>query len=134
MTQALIIEDDACSALALVPLLRRAGIEPTTISDTDTALHVVVQTPPDILIADWNVLGSVSSLEVAQRLRESRSDAKVFFVSGYEREEIEELITDFSPCSIYTKPINFDELLLDLKVGPSEATVAHPRSERTASL
>ena len=134
MTRALIIEDDACSALALETLLRRAGMEPTTIADTDAALRAVKQNPPDILIADWNVVGSVSSLTVAQRLRELRSDARVLFVSGFEREEIEELVSEFSPCSIYTKPINFDVMLLDLEAESPEAPGGQAPTERAASL
>jgi len=120
MTDALIIEDDACSALALQSLLDRVGIRVTIVPDTDTALQVVRESLPDILIADWNVLGDVSSLEVAKHLRERRPEAQVFFISGFEREEIEELLSDFSPCTVYTKPLNFDAMLVELERGASE--------------
>lgn len=134
MTDALIIEDDACSALALQSLLDRVGIRAATVPDTDTALQMVRESLPDILIADWNVVGDVSSLEVAKHLRERRPESQVFFISGFERGEIEELLSDFSPCTIYTKPLNFDAILLEIKRGASEAGNSGHRVEPFATL
>ncbi len=111
MVSALILEDDACSALAMSSLLEQQGITATTLSDTEDAVEEVKKSKPDVLLADWNALGRQSSLELAQELRRVRPDSKVLFISGFSRDYIEKQIGDFGPCSVFTKPINFEELV-----------------------
>ena len=115
MVSALILEDDACSALAMVSLLEQQGIVATTIADTGDALEEVKKSKPDLLLADWNALGQQSSLELARELRRVRPDSKVLFISGFSRDYIEKQLGDFAPCSVFTKPINFEELVDEVK-------------------
>ena len=111
MVRALILEDDACSALAMSSLLEQSGVSAVTVADTADAIEEARKSKPDILLADWNALGEQSSLELARELRRLRPDSKVLFISGFSRDYIEKQIGDFAPCSVYTKPINFEELV-----------------------
>ncbi len=111
MIRALILEDDACSALAMSSLLEQQGISATTVADTADAVEEVRKSKPDVLLADWNALGQRSSLELAQELRRVRPDSKVLFISGLSRDYIEKQLGDFAPCTVFTKPINFEELV-----------------------
>ena len=115
MPYALILEDDACSALALSVLLEQVGIQSTAVADTNSAIRSVAEHAPDILIADWNVLGDVSSIEVARQVRKRRPDARIMFVSGFSREEIEDAASSVAPCSIHVKPLNFDAFLAEIE-------------------
>lgn len=111
MIRALILEDDACSALAMSSLLDQQGISSITVADTADAVEEVRKSKPDVLLADWNALGEHSSLELAQELRRVRPDSKVLFISGFSLDYIEKQIGDFAPCTVFTKPINFEELV-----------------------
>lgn len=131
MLRALVLEDDACSALALSTLLGQAGLEVTTVSDTDEALREVARLAPDILLADWGVLGEVSSLEVARQVRKLRPEARLVFISGFSRRDIEREVAGLNPCTVYDKPVNFDELLSELesssggRLSQEPSTAAH---------
>lgn len=115
--KALILEDDACSALALCSLLEQAGVQSFSVADTGAAMEEVRRAAPDLLFADINVLGAGSSLDVARELRSIRPDAKLFFVSGYPKEEVEEQVATLQPCFVHSKPVNFETLLEEIEPG-----------------
>jgi len=123
MIRALILEDDACSALAMSSLLEQQGVSATMVADTADAVEVVRKSKPDVLLADWNALGERSSLDLARELRRVRPDSKVLFISGFSRDYIEKQIGDFAPCTVFTKPINFEELV-------DEISSFHPAADQ----
>lgn len=129
MPYALILEDDACSALALSALLDQAGIQSATVADTNEAILALEERAPDLLIADWNVLGDVSSVEIARRVRVRRPDARIVFISGFSRDDIEEAASSVAPCSIYVKPLNFDAFFGDIE----GSVAAFPKSQEGRS-
>ena len=92
-------------------LLEQQGVSATMVADTADAVEVVRKSKPDVLLADWNALGERSSLDLARELRRVRPDSKVLFISGFSRDYIEKQIGDFAPCTVFTKPINFEELV-----------------------
>jgi DNA-binding response OmpR family regulator len=124
MVKVLVLEDDACSALALCSLFEQAGAEPISALDTQTAMEEVRRAAPDLLVADLNVLGNASSIDVAHELRRIRPDARVVFVSGYSKEDIEEQVVELQPCSVFTKPMNFEALLDELELAGAPASGA----------
>jgi DNA-binding NtrC family response regulator len=119
MVRALILEDDACSALALTTLLEEMGLHVSSVDNSREAIEKVHDAVPDLPIADWHVFGDMPSLEIARQVRTKNPDAQVIFISGCPREDVAELTQSLGPCSIYEKPLSFEALANDI-VGHAE--------------
>jgi hypothetical protein len=49
-------------------------------------------------------------------------DIRVFFVTGYESEEIKRQVEDLQPCVVFAKPLDFDQFIAQMKqVSPPAA-------------
>jgi DNA-binding response OmpR family regulator len=115
MSRVLLLEDDTFSALALSSLLEEEGFEVRCFSSSDVALSSALQEVPDIVIADWSIEGSVTSSDVARRLRTLNPDIRVVFVTGYDSEEIKGQVADLQPCMVFAKPLDFDHFISEMK-------------------
>jgi CheY-like chemotaxis protein len=115
MTRILLLEDDTFSALALSALLEGEGFDVRCFSSSDMALENAPREVPNILIADWSIEGSVTSADVARRLKSLNPDIHVFFVTGYESQEIKEQVEDLEPCMVFAKPLDFDQFIAKVK-------------------
>lgn len=115
MSRILLLEDDTFSALALSALLEGEGFDVRCFSSSDVALENAPHEVPDILIADWSIEGSVTSADVARRLRALNPYIRVFFVTGYESEEIKGQVEDLEPCQVFAKPLDFDQFIARMK-------------------
>lgn len=115
MSRILLLEDDTFSALALSALLEGEGFAVRCFSSSDMALENATREVPDILIADWSIEGSVTSADVARRLRALNPDIRIFFVTGYESEEIKTQVEDLEPCTVFAKPLDFDQFIVQIK-------------------
>jgi DNA-binding response OmpR family regulator len=120
MSRILLLEDDTFSALALSSLLEGEGFAVRCFSSSDIALESAQNEVPDILIADWSIEGSVTSSDVARRLRALNPRMHVVFVTGYDREEIRDRVADIQPCEIFAKPLDFDHFIARMKCLDSE--------------
>lgn len=115
MSHIVLLEDDAFSALALSVLLEGEGFAVRCFSSSDMALENAPREVPDILIADWSIEGSVTSADVARRLRALNPNLHIFFVTGYESEEIKIQVEDLEPCTVFAKPLDFDRFIVQIK-------------------
>ncbi len=115
MPRILLLEDDTFSALALSALLEGEGFDVSCFSSSDVALGNAPHEVPDILIADWSIEGSVTSADVARRLKALNPRIRVFFVTGYESEEIKRQVEDLEPCVVLAKPLDFDQFIAQVK-------------------
>ena len=107
----LILEDDFFSVTLLEMSLREAGYKTVHFSDTDAALQSIENDAPDVLLSDWSLAGTASAAEVARALRKRRPDARVVFITGYQREDIGEKLKDLEPFDFLIKPIDFANLV-----------------------
>ncbi|MFO0417550.1 MAG: response regulator [Pseudomonadota bacterium] len=117
MTRAVIIEDDILAAVALAQLLEGEGFEVRSFGTADEALESVLASPPDILIADWDVPGETSTAEVAQLLRKTAPNTKVVFLSGYDPAELRQLNVASEEVEYLSKPIQYDRFISDITKG-----------------
>lgn len=125
MSRIVLLEDDTFSALALSSLLEGEGFKVRCFSSSDVALESVQSEVPDILIADWSIEGSVTSSDVARRLRGLNPRMRVVFVTGYDSDEIRAQVADLMPCEIFAKPLDFDQFISQMKFIDSEARDLH---------
>ncbi|GBR71352.1 response regulator [Gluconobacter kanchanaburiensis] len=78
--KALLVEDDAAIALVVETVLKREGWTVHHVPDGASALEG--GEAPDLLIADLNLPGAQTGLEIAHLLRERRPQMAVVLMSG----------------------------------------------------
>lgn len=111
----LILEDDSCSALALAVLLEELGCVVHICANGELARTFIPLQIPDLLIADWSVEGALSSVELARQMRRVDPSLPVFFVSGHHSADIQECLSDLGECTIFEKPLNYEEFLAQVR-------------------
>lgn len=111
----LILEDDSCSALALAVLLEELGCLVHICANAELARTFIPLQIPDLLIADWSVEGSLSSVDLARQMRRIEPNLPVFFVSGHPAADIKELVDDLGEHLIFEKPLNYDGFVTQVR-------------------
>lgn len=115
MTTAVIVEDDVLASMALAQLLEAEGFEVRCFDRTDDAYAGCMERPPDILITDWCVPGSISSETLVRELKESQPSLRVICVSGYESRELQAMVDSSMHVECVSKPIHFDQFISDIR-------------------
>ena len=84
----LVVEDTVDIAESLVMILEQQGHEVQWASNGPTALRIVEQSPPDVVLLDIG-LPAMNGYEVARRLREmpGGEDITIIALSGYGQEK-----------------------------------------------
>jgi DNA-binding response OmpR family regulator len=108
----LIVEDEAPLRFGLARCIERAGYIPLQAGDGPTALEMVSQHMPGLVILDVMMHG-MSGIEVCRKLREDQntSEIKIMFLSarGQVREQTEGL--EAGGDYYMTKPFEYKKLL-----------------------
>jgi DNA-binding NtrC family response regulator len=112
---AVIVEDDVLTRVTLSELLEEEGFSVRSFGDTDEALRACVASPPDVLITDLCVPGSLATRDLVRCVRDAFGGTKIIFMTGYDSEEIDQGSPDLADIERYAKPLNFDALISSLK-------------------
>ncbi|MEY4700473.1 MAG: hypothetical protein RL326_660 [Pseudomonadota bacterium] len=115
MVTAVIVEDDALTRVTLSELLEEEGFSVRAFGDTDEALRACVASPPDVLITDLCVPGSLATRDLVRHVRDAFGETKIVFMTGYDSEEIDQGSPDLVDIERYAKPLNFEALISSLK-------------------
>lgn len=115
MVKAVIVEDDALTRITLSELLESEGFRVEAFGETNEALRACLAEPPQILITDLCVPGSLSTRELVRYIRETYRGTKIVFISGYDAKEIDLGYPDLSDVERYPKPLDFDALMSSLR-------------------
>ncbi len=118
MVTAVLIEDDVLTRVTLSELLEAEGFSVRAFGDTDEALRACMASPPDVLITDLCVPGSLATRDLVRYVRDTFGETKIIFMTGYDSEEIDQGSPDLVDIERYAKPLNFDALISSLK-GPA---------------
>ncbi len=126
MTDAVIIEDDPLASMTLAHLLEGEGFSVRCFHNTDDARQSCLDLPPDILITDWCVPGTVSPRQLVRLLKSVSAHTRVVFISGYSPEDLQEGLAELQGVECFVKPLNYDRFLGDVKAGaPSQVSSHH---------
>ncbi|MEM9887709.1 MAG: LytTR family DNA-binding domain-containing protein [Bacteroidota bacterium] len=107
--RALILEDDLGFALDIEILLREIGIlKVDIVANSDKATQYIQASPPDILLLDIKVKGSLNGIEFYEKYQSYCS--KVVFFTAYKDEVIYQQVRAFTNAPYIIKP--FDQLTL----------------------
>jgi DNA-binding response OmpR family regulator len=110
----LLVDDDRELTDLLAFALRRVGMETLAAHDGPTALHVVEEQRPDLVVLDIN-LGTLSGLDVLKELRR-RSALPVIMLTALDSEEDKVRGLETGADDYLTKPFSHRELIARIRV------------------
>lgn len=125
MTDAVIIEDDPLACMTLAHLLEGEGFSVRCFHNTDDARQSCLDLPPDVLITDWCVPGTLSPRELAHDLQRVSAHTRVVFVSGYSQDDLRESIAELEGAECFSKPLNYDRFVGNVKAGALSSIIPH---------
>lgn len=108
--KALVIEDEPLVSAELVYILQQLGLEHSARAETvDRALEQATATPPDIILADYDLEGAGTGADAIKAIRQI-SDCPVVFVTGHADAVLSG--ADFEPDFVIDKPFKVDAIRL----------------------
>lgn len=123
----LIVEDE----LEIVRVLQRSLIahryEVVVAQDGETALTIVEQQLPDLILLDLGLPG-MSGLEVCRRVRET-SDLPIIIISVQNKERDKVYALDLGADDYLSKPFGIDEVLARIRVALRHAGHISPKPD-----
>ncbi len=121
----LVIEDENSLRKMIVRMLRGRGYEVLEAPDGEAAVTLAAATegPIDLVVSDV-IMPVLGGREAVRRLRETRPDLRVIFMSGYTGDRVP-IDGDLEPgCEFLAKPFQLAELLRRLRVAFDAGTAA----------
>ena len=110
----LIVDDEPAVVDATGMLLSVEGFDVLTAACEDEALECVRRQTPDLLITDYHLRGGATGVEVLRSVRKTvRPDLPAIFVSGDTSDRLR--LTDLKGTSFLSKPVDADELLVEVR-------------------
>lgn len=107
----MVVEDNELVRSVLTRLLRNAGYELLEAEDGQVAFDLAQSGADfDLLVSDV-VMPRLSGPELAMRLRASRPELPVLFLSGYHEDEVLRRGNIAPPCRLLTKPASRNDLM-----------------------
>ena len=80
-TRVLVVDDEPHVREAVRRVLEREGYEVTTAADGETALCLVCEQRPDIVVLDI-IMPGIRGREVCRKIREGPADPRIIYFSG----------------------------------------------------
>ena len=128
----LVVDDESQITRVLRTALTSQGYDIRTANDGETALEIVKDWPPDLVVTDLAMPG-MDGLELCRRLRVSmKVPIIVLSVRGEERTKVKAL--DAGADDYVTKPFGMEELLARVRANLRRAPVPGDESERIIEL
>jgi len=126
----LIVEDEGLIALHIEEMLAHAGFEDADLfpCGEDALAYLASSPPPDIILMDIGLAGTLSGIETARRIRE-KADIPVIFLTAYNDRHHLLKAAEVSPYGYLTKPFTAKDL-----VDAVEAALLRTRSPQDRRL
>ncbi len=106
----LIVEDEALIANEIAECMEENGFETIGIASTaDTALDLVANNKPDVILMDISIKGKLNGIELAKRILNSQNLPIIFLTSNSQDTVIKEAMK-INPTAFLLKPFNEKEL------------------------
>jgi CheY-like chemotaxis protein len=107
----LIVEDEMIIAMDIQNTLNYLGYKQTSIAESgEAALLVVTRDPPDLVLMDIGLNGSLDGIETAEQIRQVREELPVLFLTSYSNTKIKERATVIPHSGYLLKPFTSDIL------------------------
>lgn len=110
MANILIVEDEAIVALATKMMLNNLAHSPlAVVSSGQAALNALQEHSIDLVILDIKLKGEITGIEVARKIRETKS-TPILFITGNSDLKTKDETASFGNSAILRKPILVEEL------------------------
>ena len=110
-----VVEDEAIIALELMDRLTGLGyVACGCASRGDLAVARILEAQADLVLMDINLIGAMTGIEVAERLRE-HSDIPVIFLTAYADSELIARAVRAQPHGYLTKPFDTREITANIE-------------------
>lgn len=129
MAKVLVVDDEPNIVLSLEFLMQQAGFEVTTAYDGESALALVNETPPDLVLLDISLPG-ISGFEVLEQLRSQAAFKRlpIVMLTAHGREVEREKGLALGADDYITKPFSTRELVEKVKALLNESKINDSKS------
>ncbi|MBL7729187.1 MAG: response regulator [Dinghuibacter sp.] len=135
----MIVEDEAIVAMDLGLRLEQEGYTVTGVADnSDEALTLFRNEPPDLVLMDINIKGRHDGIETVRLLKQVR-DVPVIFLTAFSQSDYVNRAKEVNPAAYLVKPFNQDSLYTSIQIAihnfavlntlPPAAKPATPKNE-----
>ncbi|ADL58445.1 PAS domain S-box protein [Methanothermobacter sp. KEPCO-1] len=115
MPSALVVEDEAVTALELVRLLESWGYDAVSVSTGEEAIETALKMKPDIILMDIVLQSEVDGVRAASAIKRV-IDVPVVFLTAYSSRKIFKRASEVEPDAYLLKPFNSRELAYALEL------------------
>ncbi|MBN1301060.1 MAG: response regulator [Melioribacteraceae bacterium] len=111
ITNILLVEDEALTAMYLKMVLSKAGYKVFSVVATgEDALNAIVHTTPDLVLMDISLAGEMDGIDTAISIKQ-KVEVPIVFMSGYQDKQHIERANTVDPVKYMIKPIETPDLL-----------------------
>lgn len=111
-----IVEDELLVAYDLAERLKQNGYEITGISDnSESAMQLFKETPPDIVLLDITVRGDKSGIDIAHAINELQPTPFIYITAHADAVTVNKAKNTF-PAAYMVKPFNTNSLLVSIEL------------------
>lgn len=115
MSKILIVDDDKIVLETLTDILTyQTNFEIMNANDGFQALEIIQNQDIDVVISDFR-MPNMDGIELLLNIKNQKLDSKVILITGFYEPLLEEIAKKNGAFSIHQKPINFQELVEDVK-------------------
>jgi len=126
----LIVDDDSGMAETLADILSVFGYAVTTASSAVTAVRMVTQTRPDLVLMDVRMPG-LSGVEALKTMKALAPQLAVIMMTAFAQDDLAEEARRAAALAVLPKPLDMERLLALLtQVARSEGPTGDARHER----
>lgn len=115
MQTAVVIEDDTLTAMMISDLLKSEGFASKIFCSTDDAWSYCEKLPPELLIFDWCVPGTISPDILIRKIQEMDVGTRCICISGLDTSELRQLTGNDLAIEFMPKPVHYEQLLSDIR-------------------
>jgi len=113
MVKLLIVDDDLPTSDFLNRYLGKRNYEIFTANDGESALSIVKEKQPNIILLDIKMPGQ-SGMKILQQIKEIDKNAKVIMMTAIKDESMIELAREYGASDYITKPFSLEHLEKDV--------------------
>ncbi len=122
----LLVDDEPAYRDSLGHILSQEGYEVRTASSGKSAMGLMPEFLPDILIVDWMLRDEMDGVQVAHGLRATNPELKTIFITGYRTSRLESQMREVPFAQSLNKPFSLDVFLEAVRTAATGAVSPDP--------
>lgn len=130
----MIVEDEAILAADLAERLKKSGHKVTgTVSTGTRALHMIAESPPDLVLMDIKIQGEMDGIDTAEEIL-SKYQIPIIYLTAYSSKSLLKRARQTEPFAYLVKPVDDRKLTASIETTLYKAKRDAERAERIKKL